>query len=418
MNAPTAIAVPGWRLCRLGDVTEVIGGSTPSSSEPTYWDGDIVWITPTDLGSLSEQLIRKSGRKITDAGYRSCGAAIVPPGTVVMSSRAPIGHLGIASVPLCTNQGCKSFVPGPSLDSQFLFYALSYFRGSIQSLGSGNTFKEVKKSDLEAFTIPIPPLDEQKRISVRLYLQLNSLSGIYAHASEQLASVQALRNAVLLQTFRGILPLGTKANRVTAPDGWSWIPLSKLARLESGHTPSRRRPEWWGGDIPWIALPDIREADGKELFDTAKTTNEHGLANSAARLLPKGTVVMSRTASVGFVTVMGSPMATSQDFVNWVCGPDLDPWFLMWLLIASRSYLLGLASGAIHKTIYMPTVQSFCVCVPPIDEQRRLVERLREKVFLLDSAAATLQIRRHEIESLQPAFLRAAFLGNPQHGPT
>jgi type I restriction enzyme S subunit len=120
---------------------------------------------------------------------------------------------------------------------------------------------------------------------------------------------------------------------------------------------------------------------------------------------------MSRTASVAFVTVMGRPMATSQDFVNWICGPDLDPWFLAWALIASRPYLLELASGAIHKTIYMPTVESFRICIPPVDEQRRVVATLRAKLVYLDRAAENLDKEQEEAHKLQPALLRAAFSG-------
>ena len=139
--------------------------------------------------------------------------------------------------------------------------------------------------------------------------------------------------------------------------------------------------------------------------------NELGLANSAARLLPKGTVVMSRTASVGFVTIMGRPMATSQDFVNWVCGPDLSPWFLLWLLITARAYVLGLSSGAIHKTVYMPTVESFSICAPSLDEQIRLAAALHNHLKAVDRASQLLERQRNNIESLKPALLRAAFSG-------
>ncbi len=207
------------------------------------------------------------------------------------------------------------------------------------------------------------------------------------------------------------IPITIEKGERSAPKGWRWDALSKLARLESGHTPSRRRPEWWEGDIPWIALPDIRAADGKEIFETGEKTNELGLANSAARLLPKGTVVMSRTASVGFVTIMGRPMATSQDFVNWVCGPDLNPWFLAWLLIAARYYILSLSSGAIHKTIYMPTVERFRVCAPPFQEQTRIVTSLSKQLGAVERAYELLERQRNDIEGLKPALLRAAFSG-------
>lgn len=207
------------------------------------------------------------------------------------------------------------------------------------------------------------------------------------------------------------IPLTTEKGDKFAPTGWRWKNLSELAKLESGHTPSRRHPEWWGGNIPWIALPDIRAADGREIFDTAEQTNELGLANSAARLLPKGTVCMSRTASVGFVTIMGKPMATSQDFVNWVCGPELNPWFLLWLLVGARNYILSLSSGAIHKTVYMPTVERFRVCVPLFPEQDRIIAALSKQLISVDRANRLLDQQRADLEALKPALLRAAFSG-------
>lgn len=187
----------------------------------------------------------------------------------------------------------------------------------------------------------------------------------------------------------------------TPPAGWTWRPIRSIARLESGHTPSRRVAEWWGGDIPWLALPDIRALDGKVALATTETTNSLGLANSSARLLPKHTVCLSRTASVGFVTVLGTPMATSQDFVNWVCGPELDPWFLANALIVSRKYFQQLASGAIHKTIYMPAAKSFMVCVPKnILEQHRIVDALSKRRIAVANAAAAAKGQEEQIELL------------------
>src|SRR5512143_3245668 len=84
----------------------------------------------------------------------------------------------------------------------------------------------------------------------------------------------------------------------SCPDGFSWLRLAEAARLESGHTPSRKRPEWWGGDVPWLALPDIRKLHGQIAYTTTETTNALGLANSSARLLPVNTVCVSRTASI------------------------------------------------------------------------------------------------------------------------
>jgi len=197
-----------------------------------------------------------------------------------------------------------------------------------------------------------------------------------------------------------MIPLTIEPQPPEPPAGWRWELLTDLARLESGHTPSRRHPEWWGGDIPWLALPDIRAVDCRVIDATAETINASGIANSSARILPAETVALSRTASVGFVTVLGRPMATSQDFVCWVCGPQLQPRFLMHLLHVSRDYIRGLASGAIHKTVYVPTVRAFRVCVPAVPEQNRIATLLDGQ---LSAAARSLAAADAQADALGSA---------------
>ena len=188
------------------------------------------------------------------------------------------------------------------------------------------------------------------------------------------------------------------------------MPLRDLARLESGHTPNRRHPEWWGGDVPWLALPDIRKLHGKLAYDTTENTNDAGLQNSSARLLPVGTVCVSRTASIGFVTLLGRPMATSQDFCNWVCDPErLDAEFLMYAFMASQDSLRALGSGAVHKTIYMPTIQSFHHCAPPLAEQRCIACNLRERLAAAEALGTRLRQRQADIAQLPRRLLAAAF---------
>jgi type I restriction enzyme, S subunit len=162
------------------------------------------------------------------------------------------------------------------------------------------------------------------------------------------------------------------------PKGWKWKPLSSVAKLESGHTPSRRHPEYWGGEIPWIGIADAKVHHGRRITETLENTNELGIANSSARILPENTVCLSRTASVGYVVIMGQPMATSQDFVNWICTRELDHNFLKYLLIAEGDDLLRFASGAVHSTIYFPEVKAFHICLPDLDEQKRIVGILND----------------------------------------
>ncbi len=181
---------------------------------------------------------------------------------------------------------------------------------------------------------------------------------------------------------------------LTPPDGWKWTPLSSVAQLESGHTPSRKHPEYWDGGVPWIGIKDATENHGRTIYDTLQHVSEMGLENSSARLLPANTVCLSRTASVGFVVVMGRSMATSQDFVNWVCGPNVDPYFLKYILFAETEALWRFASGTTHQTIYYPEAKAFHVCLPPPAEQRAIASILKaldDKIELNRRMNATLE---------------------------
>jgi type I restriction enzyme S subunit len=196
---------------------------------------------------------------------------------------------------------------------------------------------------------------------------------------------------------------------VRAPRGWKWAALTDFARLESGHTPSRRHPEYWGGDTPWIGIKDAKQNHGGIIQDTLETTNEIGIANSSARVLPAKTVCLSRTASVGYVVVMGRAMATSQDFVNWVCSPELDCHFLKYLFLAEAKNLLRFSSGAVHQTIYFPEVKAFHICLPPLPEQRYIVAILDEAFAGLESMRANAEKNLKNARELFDGYLNATF---------
>ncbi len=198
-----------------------------------------------------------------------------------------------------------------------------------------------------------------------------------------------------------------------APTGWRWASLIELARLESGHTPSRRYPEYWGGSIPWIGIQDAKVNHGDTIYDTIQKTNDLGIANSSARVLPGNTVCLSRTASVGYVVVMGRPMATSQDFVNWVCSECLDHNFLKYLFIAEGDDLLRFSSGAVHQTIYFPEAKAFHICFPPLPEQQRIVGILDEAFDGIATAKANTEKNLKNARELFESYLETVF---NQHG--
>ena len=153
-------------MVRLGECCAVVSGGTPKTSIAGYWGDEICWATPADLGRLEGKLIGDTPRKLSSDGLRSCSAAVLPVGSVLLSSRAPIGHVAINTVPMATNQGFKSLVPRRNrVNPDYLYYWLRAHRSYLESLGVGATFKEVSKSAVSRIEIPLPPIEEQERIA-------------------------------------------------------------------------------------------------------------------------------------------------------------------------------------------------------------------------------------------------------------
>lgn len=157
-----------YPLVPLRELGEIVSGSTPDTSIKEYWYGDIPWITPADLTDHNEIFLTKELRRITEKGYKSCSTSLIPPGSIVFSSRAPIGHCAVTTYPLCTNQGFKNLIPNKRLDSVFGYFALKFYTPQLEALGRGATFTEINKEIFGSFSIPLPPITEQKRIAAIL----------------------------------------------------------------------------------------------------------------------------------------------------------------------------------------------------------------------------------------------------------
>ena len=195
----------GWEVRPLGDIAEVVNGATPSTANPRNYDGDVVWITPKDLSDQRSKFTYGGSRTISRQGYDSCSTHMLPRGSILMSSRAPIGLLSIAAVDLCTNQGFKSFVPKEIDDNLYLYYYLKEHMAQIEAMGSGTTFKEVSRESMISF--PIPYVSDREVyasfvVSAKLIFNQQELLG------KELARLSVLRDFLLPVLIQFFLPLG------------------------------------------------------------------------------------------------------------------------------------------------------------------------------------------------------------------
>ena len=188
-------------------VAQLINGATPSTAVPEYWDGNILWITPDDLGKSTGRFISSSERRITQEGYRSCGTTIAPAGSIVLSTRAPIGHIGVITSQASTNQGCRLLALKERMLSLFAFYILSAARPELESLGKGTTFSELSRGQLASFRIPLPPLDEQDAIVRYLDNTDQQIKRYIAGKERLIALLEEERQALVHQAVtRGLDP--------------------------------------------------------------------------------------------------------------------------------------------------------------------------------------------------------------------
>ena len=194
-----------WEVRRLKTVASIKNGATPSTSNETYWNGDILWITPEDLGAVKGRRITSSERKITHAGYKSCGTSLVGPGSIAISTRAPIGHLGILDLEGCVNQGCKLLVPKESIRSGFLYHVLETARSELQSRGHGTTFIELSRLQLGNFPLPVPPLAEQTAIAAYLSRETDRIDAAVACTRRQTELLREYRVSLAAEVVAGKL---------------------------------------------------------------------------------------------------------------------------------------------------------------------------------------------------------------------
>ncbi|GAB3275406.1 hypothetical protein GCM10027589_00540 [Actinocorallia lasiicapitis] len=288
-------------------------------------------------------------------------------------------------------------------------------RSSVQA-----TIQNVNAEQYGNLEIPYWSVEDQRRIAdfldaetARIDKMQDALVGLKAGLLERRAS--ALHGHVTGAQWEERKSSGL-AWVEKIPRHWKSARLNLFARMGSGHTPSRSRPEWWiNPEFNWITTGEVSQVrdDRREVITaTREMISRAGLDNSSAVLHPKGTVVLCRTASAGYSAVMGHEMATSQDFVTWTCGNELNTFYLLWCLRAMRSDLLGrLAMGSTHKTIYVPDLQMLRIPIPPLDEQRVIVEKIRAGNAKVDALVDSIDRQAGLLRERREALITAAVTG-------
>ncbi|WP_440027634.1 restriction endonuclease subunit S [Chromobacterium amazonense] len=190
-----------WEMKRLGDVADIRSGGTPSTGDSAAWDGDIPWCTPTDITALAgKKYLHETSRRITDHGLKNSSAELIPPDSIVMTSRATIGECAINAIPVTTNQGFKNFIPFDDVDVEFLYYLLQTQRQGFISLCGGSTFLEIGKTQLREYEVLLP---SEKVEQTAIAAVLSDMDIELAALEARLAKTRALKQGMMQELLTG-----------------------------------------------------------------------------------------------------------------------------------------------------------------------------------------------------------------------
>jgi len=374
----------GWESKKLGDVCDIVNGGTPKTSISEYWNGDNLWITPKDMGKHDSIYVEDTSRKITDEGMQNSSAKLFSAYSVVLSSRAPIGHLAINKKPISTNQGCKGIVPSDEINYLYLYYFLKNSVKLLNSLGSGTTFKELSSSKLKNVIIPIPPLEEQKQIVAKLDQCFEAIDKARANAAKNLENAKEL--------------FQSKLNDIFSQKGEGWVE-KKLGdvceNLDSKRIPitKNKRTE---GNIPYYGASGVVDHVNEYIFNEDLLLVSEDGANLLARTYPIAFSISGKTWVNNHAHVLKFQSMAAQRFIEYYLNS-----------IKLDDYVSGMAQPKLNQRMLNS------ISVPNADEhiQKDVVSRLDELKEQTQSLESKYQQELNSLEELKKSILQKAFEG-------
>ncbi|WP_425409667.1 restriction endonuclease subunit S [Hyphococcus sp.] len=374
----------GWEVKPLGEVVKIVNGGTPKSKVKEYWGGNVHWLTPKDMGQQTVREVAETPRKISDKGLNNSSAKLVPEQSVILSTRAPIGHLAINTVPMAFNQGCRGLVPNPELDYLFLYYFLSANREYLNELGSGTTFKELSATNLKAVEIPLPPLEEQKRIVAVLDEAFEGLAHARANAEANLQNARDLCDGYIA----AFLERGSEL--------WPTKSLSEISEnLDRKRVPITKKDRV-PGDVPYYGASGVVDHVADYIFDEGLLLVSEDGANLLARSYPIAFSISGKSWVNNHAHVLRFDDLETQEFVRLYLNS-----------ISLKPYVSGMAQPKLNQA----SLNKIPISFPEYEIRAEFVANsaniVNETKRLSDHYQQTLL----DLEQVKQSLLQKAFAG-------
>lgn len=409
-----------WVCLPLKRNFKIVNGSTPKSVEASYWDGEITWVTPADLSKIKGE-IEKSSKNITIEGLNSCGTSIVPEGSLILSTRAPIGTIAISLKKLCTNQGCKSLINTTDTENKFYYYVLSVSGKQLNNLGRGTTFLELSTDELANYAVPTPLLSEQQKIADFLDHETAKIDTLIAKQEKLIELLKEKRQAVISHA----VTKGLNSDAPMKDSGVEWL----------GEV-----PEHWG--IPKIGYNcSVTKLTGFEFTNHWRTTPEGEIIalrgfnigervlslNKTERIsedlsftlnrskLHQGDIVLPCTGTLGNAAIIpeSGKYHINQNIAKLTFNSVISPSFAVYWLTSStfRTIIDFNNTSAMQPVLLIGDIRNIIIPVPPLSEQDSIVKKLTKKISRFDKLISKCEASKNLTQERKTALISAVVTG-------
>lgn len=444
----------GWVATTMGVVAEVVGGGTPKTKVPgnfSVQDGH-PWLTPVDLTGDTGKIVSHGQRFLTEEGLATSAAKYIPAGTILFSSRAPIGYVAIAKNPITTNQGFRSFVPSEALDSNYAYHYLKSITPLAEQLASGTTFNELSGSKAKTLPLPLPPIVEQRRIAEHLDKLEDRRASVGTHLDVAGTALAHLRSVVLAAACSGRLTEdwrkdhpGATADQLEAepievgqaaklrpavasgeygltsevqlallPSSWSLVRLGDMLKVSTGATPLRKNRAFYDdGTIPWVTSGAVNAGT---ITSPTELITPLALEETNVKLFPPGTLLVAMYGegqTRGRVAELAIEAGTNQAVAAVLFTEGTAPIRPFVRLFFEDSYrrVRALSVGGVQPNLNLGMIKDTLLPVPPREEQDEIVRRVTVALETVDRLTAQLAQSQETLDSVSRASLVKAFRG-------
>jgi type I restriction enzyme S subunit len=458
-----------WATITIGDVYDVVGGGTPSTSIPEYWGGSIAWITSADIAGVRDI---KARRYVTDKGIRDSATTKVPARTLLVVTRVGLGKIAIAQQPICFSQDIQGLVQDPNLIiPEYALHFLSFALQRLKFEGRGTTISGLTKKQLKDVVFPLPPLNEQLRIVTKIEELLSELDNGIQNLRKVQGQLQVYRQAILKHAFTGKMtgqwrdenrtklepadqllirvkkireaqyqkqlkkwsalaarsekdskprppsyaePFSDEEKQKLArlPDTWRWAKFGELFGVYVGATPSRKTFRYWGGSIHWVSSGEVRF---QRLRSTRENISLEGLGNTSTECHPPGTVMLAMIGegkTRGQAAILEIKACHNQNTAAIrVSETDCVPEYVYCYLFFQYQITRTLGSGNNQKALNKERVSNMCFPLAPVVEQREIVARIETRISVIEKMEKDIELEIDRAEALRHSILKKAFSG-------